>query len=74
MHVHVHNVCCMYLFTIIITDLSLVECYESIKCSNSTLGMMTPVECCIIHSSGLAYTKSESEKCYTCIGKLAWLH
>lgn len=53
-----------------ITDLSLVECFEALDCTNSTksLGMMTTPECCIENSSGLAYTKPGLEKCHICIG------
>ena len=51
-----------------ITDLSLVECYETVECSNSTSTLMTAADCCLRRISGLAYIKPGSEKCHTCIG------
>ena len=52
-----------------IIDLSLVECSETVKCTNSTLGLMTAAECCLGNSDGVAYTKPRSEECHVCIGK-----
>ena len=51
-------------------DLSLVECFKALECTNSTksLGMMTAPDCCVSNTSGLAYTKSESAECHICIG------
>jgi hypothetical protein len=51
-------------------DLSLVECFEALECTDSTksLGMMTAPECCIRDSLGLAYTKPGFEECHICIG------
>ena len=49
-------------------DLSLVECYETVECSNSTSTLMTAADCCLGSISGLAYIKPGSEKCYACIG------
>lgn len=53
-----------------IADLSLIECYETVECTNSTSRMVTPADCCLRPSSGLAYIKPGSDKCYVCIGNL----
>ena len=53
-----------------IIDLSLVECFKTVECTNSTfkLGIMTAIECCIGNSKGLAYTSHGSEECHVCVG------
>ena len=53
-----------------ITDLGLIECYETVECNNSTSRLMTAVDCCLRSMSGLAYTKPGSETCHACIGNL----
>ena len=66
----IFTMCMHELLSSNVIDLSLVDCFGTVECTNSTfkLGTMTAAECCIGDSEGLAYTADGSEECHVCIG------